>query len=48
LALLWFGLNNTSLIAVIARSPLGDYLEKLASGLEGARGEGMVAQIPQE
>jgi hypothetical protein len=47
-ALLWFGLNNTSLIAEVARSPLGDYLEKLASSFEGARAERTAALIPQE
>jgi hypothetical protein len=37
LALLWWGLMHTNMIAMVVRSPLGDYLERLASGLEDAR-----------
>jgi hypothetical protein len=48
LALLWFGLTNTSLIAMVARSPLGDYLEQLASGFEGARAKNTAALIPEQ
>jgi hypothetical protein len=36
-ALLWFSFTNTKVMTMVAHSPLGHYLEQLASGVKSAR-----------